>query len=158
MRETKLQTLLGPSVTALGYELWGCVFTSQGRHSLLRVYIDSERGITVDDCERASRQISALLDVEDPVTGSYTLEVSSPGLERPLLQWQHFQRFVGSQINLRLHVALNGQKHFKGVLAEVLKDDIILVVENAKVTIALANISKANVLPEIKIGVREKKS
>jgi ribosome maturation factor RimP len=159
MKETnKLHALLEPSVTGLGYELWGCVFLSQGQHSMLRVYIDSEHGINVDDCERVSRQISAVLDVEDPVMGSYTLEVSSPGLDRPLFKLEHFQRFIGSRVELHLHTGLNKQKHFKGILVEVIEDNIVLAIAGEKIVIALDNIVKAKILPEINIGRREKRS
>jgi ribosome maturation factor RimP len=159
MRETsKLHALLEPSITALGYELWGCVFISQGTYSMLRVYIDSEQGINVDDCERVSRQISAVLDVEDPVAGKYTLEVSSPGIDRPLFELEHFQRFLGSPVELHLHTALNKQKRFKGVLVEVIGNDIVLAIAGEKLVIALDNIAKAKIVPEINIGRREKHS
>src|SRR6185312_2141027 len=114
-----LQELLAPTTAALGYELLGCVYVPQGRQAILRVYIDSPEGITVDDCERVSRQLGAVLDVEDPIRGYYALEVSSPGMDRPLFTLAHFQRFIGAKVNIRLHMPVGERKHFKGVIAAV---------------------------------------
>ncbi|MEN9461286.1 MAG: ribosome maturation factor RimP, partial [Pseudomonadota bacterium] len=104
MLDTALQQLFEPAVTALGYELVGVERLSFGRRgALLRVYIDSPTGITVDDCGRVSHQISGILDVEEPIKSDYTLEVSSPGLDRPLFALEHYVRFVGKEVSLRLH-------------------------------------------------------
>ena len=97
----QLDELIRPAVVALGYELWACEYIPQGKYSLLRIYIDSEQGITLDDCEKVSGQISAILDVEDPIHGQYTLEVSSPGLDRPLYTAEHYQRYIGQMIKLK---------------------------------------------------------
>lgn len=147
-RETTLQALLEPSITALGYELWGMAYIPQGHRSLLRIYIDSPHGITVEDCERVSRQVSAVLDVEDPINGTYMLEVSSPGMDRPLFTLAQFQRFVGSQVNMRLHAAVDNQKNFKGYLVEVTGNQVVIGTEDKKIVIEFTNIAKANVLPE----------
>ena len=85
-REERLRRLLEPAVEGFGYELLGVQLLAQGHHSKLRVYIDSEEGITVDDCARVSHQVSGVLEVEDPIPGQYTLEVSSPGMDRPLFR------------------------------------------------------------------------
>jgi len=85
-KEQQIQALLEPTVEALGYELWGLEYLSQGRHSTLRLYIESEQGISIDDCAAVSEQVSSVLDVEDPITGEYTLEVSSPGMDRLLFK------------------------------------------------------------------------
>ena len=98
--EMNLGALLGPTIEALGYELVGVEMTGGG--GTLRVYIDREEGISVDDCARASREVSAVLDVEDPIRGTYTLEVSSPGVDRPLFSEADFKRFVGSQVRLQM--------------------------------------------------------
>ena len=91
----KVLSILNPSVHALGYELLGVEYVPSGKHSVLRLYIDSEKGIGVDDCEVVSRQVSAIMDVEDPISGQYNLEVSSPGIERPLFSVSHYMRFWG---------------------------------------------------------------
>ena len=104
-----LQKLIEPAIAALGYELVGTEYLPQGKHSLLRIYIDTPEGIKVEDCERVSHQVSGLLDVEDSIQGQYSLEVSSPGLDRPLFKVEHFDRFAGQQIKVRLKLPLMGQ-------------------------------------------------
>jgi len=143
---TALQALIAPTVTALGYELVGCVYMPQGRHGLLRIYIDSENGIKLEDCEKVSRQISGVLDVEDPIAGTYNLEVSSPGLDRPLFTLQHYQRFIGKTANLKLHTPIEKRRHLKGKLQAVVADKIVIKVDEMEFTVPLANIAKANLL------------
>lgn len=104
----QLQALLAPVVEALGYECWGVEFISQGRHSVLRVYIDRPEGILIDDCEAVSRQVSGILDVEDPISGEYTLEVSSPGMDRPLFTLEQFAKHAGEQVKIRLRSPYEG--------------------------------------------------
>ena len=110
----KLQDLIESVVSSLGYELVGVEYLTQGRGGLLRVYIDSEDGINLDDCSRVSHQLSGVLDVEDVIRGQYQLEVSSPGLDRPLFSLAHFERFVGQQVKLKLAVPIHGQRKFRG--------------------------------------------
>lgn len=158
-KTTNIEALIEPTIIGLGYELVGCVFVPQAHHTLLRIYIDSERGITVDDCELVSRQVSALLDVEDPIAGSYSLEVSSPGLRRPLFKKAHFERFKGEKALVQLHIPeTNKQKNFTGILQAVVDENLIMNIEGQEFTFALDNIAKANLLPEIKIQARGKKS
>lgn len=130
----------------LGLELWGIEHLMRGRSSLLRIYIDSDQGITIEDCERVSRQVSGILDVEDPLPGEYTLEVSSPGLDRPLFSSEQYQRFVGEVVNLRLRAPIDGRRKFKGVLEKAEADQITLTVDGALVNIAFAQIEKANIV------------
>lgn len=144
--QTVLQTLLEPAVTALGYELLGCVYVPQGRRGLLRIYIDSEKGIQLADCEKVSRQVSAVLDVEDPIKGAYTLEVSSPGLNRPLFTLAHFQRVIGEMIELRLHAPIANRRQFRGILQNVVADQIIIKIQDAEFKLSFANIARANLL------------
>lgn len=144
----KLESLLDPAVSALGYELVGIEYLSQGRHSLLRVYIDSEAGITVDDCERASRQISGVLDVEDPISGQFTLEVSSPGLDRPLFTAEHYERFAGNLVQIRLHAPIDGRRKFKGHLHGVRDGNVIVEVDGEEMALPLEGIEKAQLVPE----------
>lgn len=143
-----LQQLLAPSVVALGYELLGCVYISQGRHTVLRIYIDSPNGITVEDCERVSRQLSAVLDVEDPISGTYSLEVSSPGIDRPLFTREHFLRVLGEQVNIKLHVPVDNRRHFRGQLINVVDDNVVVNVDSQEFALPLANIAKANLLAQ----------
>lgn len=148
-----LESLLASALAAVDYELVGSELLRNGRHSLLRVYIDREGGVTADDCAKASRQIASVLDVEDPITGSYILEVSSPGLDRPLYTKEHYQRFLGSMIKLRLQVPQANQRQFSGVIAEV-KDDDIIVLQTAEglKEFSLTQIDKANLVPDLKRG------
>lgn len=143
----QLQTLLEPAVTALEFELWGIEFLSQGRHSTLRVYIDSPEGVSVDDCARVSHQISGILDVEDPITGNYTLEVSSPGMDRPLFTLEQFAAYAGEQVQIRLRLAFEGRRKYKGVLNGVDGDDVLVVVGDEEYMLPIDYIDRANIIP-----------
>ena len=144
----QLQALLEPSVAALGYELLGIEHLSQGRHSLLRIYIDSPDGITVEDCERVSHQVSGVLEVEDPIKGAYTLEVSSPGLDRPLFKPEHYERFVGEQVQVRLVRPQDGRRKFKGQLTGLRDGNVVLDVDGHEVVLAWEDIDKAHLVPQ----------
>lgn len=146
-KQAQLEVLLEPVVTALGCELWGLEYLAQGKKSLLRLYIEKEGGVQVDDCERVSRQVSATLDVEDPIQGEYTLEVSSPGMDRPLLNLDHFQRFVGENVTIRLRVAFEGRRKFNGLLKGVEDDEIVLEIDNEEYLLPFELIDKANIVP-----------
>ena len=139
--------LIRPTVEALGVELWGIDQIGQGRSSVLRVYIDKgEDGITIDDCERVSRQISGILEVEEPIAGEYTLEVSSPGMDRPLFELAHFARFVGSVANVRLRAPLEGRRKFKGVIQRAEADSLCLMVDEKEVSFPFSSVDKANLV------------
>lgn len=144
-----LHNIVKSATDVLKYECWGCEYLPQGKHSLLRVYIDSQNGIGIEDCEAASRQISAVLDVEDPIPGEYSLEVSSPGLDRPLFKLEHYQRFIGSLVKIKLYSALeNKSRQLKGRIAVVEGEQIqIKITDDEIVTILFSNISKANLEP-----------
>ena len=120
-----LRALLEPSVEALGYELLHLEFSGSGG-SILRLYIDAPGGIEVDDCATVSRQVSLVLDVEDPVKNAYTLEVSSPGLDRPLVKPEHFQRFEGELARIVMHTHVLGRRRFTGTLIEAGEDQVVL--------------------------------
>lgn len=144
----KLQDLAEGAVTGLGYELWGLELLSrQDGGQLLRVYIDQEQGIDVEDCAKASRQLSAVLDVEDPIHGGYTLEVSSPGMDRPLFDAQQFARYVGQQIRVKLHPASVGRKNYRGLLLLVEDGRLELEVDREKVSLDIEQIDTARVVP-----------
>jgi len=139
----RVQEMIEDTVQALGVELWGVEFVSQGKNSVLRVYIDSEQGVVIEDCERVSRQVSALLDVEDPVSGEYALEVSSPGLDRPLFRAAHYARYIGSEVNIKLRGPVDGRRKFKGVINGVTEQELSLQCEGETMLLALAQIEKA---------------
>ncbi|PCJ22777.1 MAG: ribosome maturation factor RimP [SAR86 cluster bacterium] len=138
--------MIEPTVTALELELWGIDLTRQGRFSLLRIYIEHEDGVTIEDCAKVSRQVSALLDVEEPITGEYTLEVSSPGLDRPLFTAAQYEQYIGSEIDLRLRNALQGRRKFKGKIVKVIGDNVCLLVDDAEIDLVHSDIEKANVV------------
>ncbi|MDH5785145.1 MAG: ribosome maturation factor RimP [Chromatiales bacterium] len=144
----KLVAIIEPAVSALGFELLGVEYVPQGRHSLLRIYIDHEDGITVDDCGDVSHQVSAVLDVEDPIRGEYTLEVSSPGLDRPLFTLAHYERFNGHLAEVKVHAPVNGRRKYKGRILGVEGDEVVLEVDGDEYRLAIANIDKANLIHE----------
>lgn len=142
-----LLELLEPEVQALGYELVDVDCRTGGRDGLLRLYIDCEAGVTLDDCERVSRQISAVLDVEDPMPGQYTLEVSSPGLDRVLRTPEHFERFSGAEVKVELHAPLDGRRRFRGLLKGMDGDAAVVTVDGQDWKLPLNMIEKARLVP-----------
>jgi len=144
----KLHALIAPVAEGLGYELVGIEYLPQGKHSLLRIYIDQEEGITLDDCEQVSRQVSAVLDVEDPVSGQYNLEISSPGLERPLFVEEHYTRFAGNRVFVRTSFPLDGRRKFEGILKGVDGEDVVVEIEEETFRIPLVQIDKAHLIPD----------
>ncbi|WP_134478893.1 ribosome maturation factor RimP [Pseudomonas aeruginosa] len=143
----QLQALLAPVVEALGYECWGVEFISQGRHSVLRVYIDRPEGILIDDCEAVSRQVSGILDVEDPISGEYTLEVSSPGMDRPLFTLEQFAKHAGEQVKIRLRSPYEGRRNYQGILRGVEEQDVVVLVDDHEYLLPIDSIDKANISP-----------
>lgn len=144
-----LTELARGAVEALGYELVGVEYLSRPTAGhLLRVYIDSEDGIGLADCERVSHQLSGVLEVEDPIRGEYALEVSSPGLDRPLFEKVHFERFVGEVARVRLNAAVNGRSNFKGTILEVDGDDVVLEVDGEAVRLPIAQMASARLVPQ----------
>jgi len=137
-------------VEGLGYELVGVELAGGGHGAnLVRVYIDSEPGIKLDDCERVSRQLGAAFDVEEPLAGRYDLEVSSPGLDRPLFNQADFERFTGHQADVRLHVKKDGRRRFVGCLRGVQDGDLLIEVDGGLVGLPLDQIDKARLVPEL---------
>ncbi|WP_213880632.1 ribosome maturation factor RimP [Pseudomonas sp. dw_358] len=143
----QLQALLAPVVVALGYECWGIEFSAQGRHSLLRIYIDKEGGVLVEDCEIVSRQISGIMDVEDPISVEYTLEVSSPGMDRPLFTLEQFASHAGDQVKIRLRTPFDGRRNFQGLLRGVEEQDVVVQVDDHEFLLPIDSIDKANIIP-----------
>jgi ribosome maturation factor RimP len=141
-----IDDLVSPIVLALDLELWGCELVRQGKYSLIRVYIDRESGVDISDCEKVSRQVSAVFDVEEPITEEYTLEVSSPGLERPLFRLEQFRKYVGSIIQLRMKKPQDGRKKFKGDLVQVDDESIVLSIDGGEIEFQYTDIDKANLI------------
>ena len=141
-----LATLFTPIVEGLGFTLWGVEYRHSQHHALVKVYIDHEDGITVDNCSDVSHQISGILDVEDPINVAYTLEVSSPGVERPLMKKEHFLKYIGQEIKVRLSWAVNERKNFLGKLTQVENEDITVNVDGELFELPLNAVKRANLI------------
>lgn len=149
----KLYTQLETLISSMGYELIGCELLPKGKQKLFRVYIDTPQGVTVDDCSKVSYQVSAMMDVEDPIPGSYSLEISSPGIDRPLFEIKHYHKYIGSQVKIRLHTPVNQRKQYKGVLYRVEGEDVYLLIDDMKqeVKLPFSAIEKANLIGDLSI-------
>ena len=147
--EQKLTDMLRPAVEETGKELLGVEFISAGNNSVLRLFVDHENGINVDDCAEVSRQVSAILDVEDPISSEYNLEVSSPGVDRPLFELSHFQSVIGETVNVKLSMPLNGRRKFKGILTAIENDTLIVEVDSIDYELVMNNVDKANLVARL---------
>jgi ribosome maturation factor RimP len=143
----KMVELLEPVVTGLGYEMLGIMQQTKGQGSLLRIYIDSEAGISIDDCARVSEQLTGVLDVYDPIKGAYDLEVSSPGMDRPLFKLDHFRRFAGQKVLIQLYEKLNERKRYKGEIKAVNEDQVIINDNGIEYSIPPDSIERARLVP-----------
>ena len=148
MTGDELATLLEPTVTRLGYELADVEVRLGGRGGLVRLFIDGPDGIGLDDCEKVSLAVSALLDVEDPLPGQYNLEVSSPGLDRKLTKVEHFQRFMGEIVKVQLRLPQDGRRRFRGRLMAADDDNIVVEVDGETYSLALSKIDTARLVPD----------
>jgi len=144
--------LLEPVIEGLGYECVGIEFNSHPKNSVLRIYIDSENGITVEDCSKVSHQVSGVLDVEDPIKSEYNLEVSSPGADRPFFKLEQFRQFIGQPITVTLFSPINQRRKITGQIVQV-EDDGVIVVDDGdqQYSIPLKAMSKARLVPEFSI-------
>ncbi|MDD5462654.1 MAG: ribosome maturation factor RimP [Methylococcales bacterium] len=143
-----LVNLIEPIVEGLGYECVGIDYNPHPKHGCLRIYIDSENGILVEDCSKVSHQISGVLDVEDPIQGNYQLEISSPGADRPFFKISQFEKFIGSVVMVNLFKAINGRRKVTGLIKKV-EDDIITLQEDDQVfEVPFDAMSKARLVPE----------
>lgn len=157
MLRDQLRELLAPVVGGLGYQLWELEYMPRSGGGLLRLYIDLDidvtgdapQGIGVDDCERVSRAVSQTLDAEDPIPGQYTLEVSSPGLDRVLRTREHFERFAGERVKLEMMQPIEGRKRFAGRLLGVGASDITLELESGRINLPIEDIHRARLAPEM---------
>ena len=147
--DVKIKELLQPVIEALGCQLWGIDLQSGAKTKLLRVFIDREGGVIgIEDCEKVSRQSSSILDVEDVINGEYILEVSSPGMDRPLYEIGHYQKYIGEDISLKLRFPYEGRRNFKGRLTSVDGDEIVMVATDHEFLFPIEAIEKANVVPQ----------
>ena len=148
--ERQIEALLAPTIRALGCEIWGVEFRPRGGSALLRVFIDGAEGrdVTLDDCERVSGQVSALLDVEDPIATKYRLEISSPGLDRVLFRREHYERSAGEQVDVRLAFPFEGRRRFVGLLAGVEGEDVVVRIGEDEYLLPLSQIHRTRIVPD----------
>lgn len=143
MIQDELEHLLAPTINDMGYELWGCEYLSQGKHSLLRIYIDKADGIGIEDCQDVSHQVSALLDVEDPIPGNYSLEVSSPGIPRPLFYGWQYQRYLGQQVQIKTFKPFKNKRKLQGTIISASENSVVLNINSEDHELLFSNIVKA---------------
>lgn len=156
MSSKRLNEMLQPLVEDLGYEFVGLEYSAnppgqargRPRNSALVLYIDKPGGIRVEDCEAVSREVAALLDVEDPIPGHYNLEVSSPGLDRPLFTLDQFERFSGEQVQLTAFAPVSGRRKFKGRILGAADGTVRLEQDGNEVALEFGNIAKARLVPD----------
>lgn len=144
---TAIHDLLEPSASALGYDLVA-VEMAGSDNAILRVFIDAPEGIDIEDCAKASRQFSTVLDIEDPIANKYTLEVSSPGLDRPLVTVEHFKKIVGEKIKVRLLSPQLGRRRFKGVVQSVEDNIVTIDVDGEQFSLPIDGMDKAKLVPD----------
>ena len=148
MTGDELARLLEPAIERLGYELSDLEVKLGGRGGVVRLYIDQPDGISLDDCEKVSLAVSALLDVEDPLPGQYNLEVSSPGLDRKLTKVEHFQRFTGETVKVQMRFPIEGRRRFRGTLVSSDDENIVVEVDGESYSLPMATIDTARLVPE----------
>ncbi len=145
----QLQALIAPAVEALDFELYGCQMHAYPGGSTLRVFVEGPNGVTLDDCAKISRQIGSVLDVEDPISGRYNLEVSSPGVDRPLFTVQHYEKAIGHKVKLRLRRALDDRRNYLGVITTVADGKATLQLEDDKLlSVSLDDVEKAKLIAD----------
>jgi len=149
MSRNALIKLLEPVVERLGYELSDLEVKTGGADGVLRIFIDKAAGIGIDDCETVSRQVSAILDVEDAVQGNYVLEVSSPGLDRTLTKPAHFKRFMGHDVRVKLRFPLSGRRNYRGALMSADEEMIEVEVDGESHCLPMATIESARLIPTL---------
>lgn len=140
--------MLAPTITGLGYECWGVEYLPQGKYSVLRIYIDKDDGVTLDDLGEMSQQLNRVLDVEDPIHGVYNLEVSSPGIDRQLFFPEQCERYIGKTLHIKVYDAVDKRRKFNGVLQAVNDNEIHLLCDEQDVVLSWDNIDKAKLVSE----------
>lgn len=153
----RLEELLRPVVEDLGYEYVGIEYASNPKNRVVRLYIDQpETGIGLEDCETVSREVSAVMDVEEPVSGQYTLEVSSPGIERPLFTAEQFGRYLGEEASVQLQLPMDGRRKFRGTIVAVTDESVRLLVDGQEVDLPVSVMAKARLKPDLDALFAEK--
>ena len=159
-KATEISSLLAPTVASLGVELMGAEYLPSPGGAVLRLYIDvpaddmsidadgQPRSVTIEECEAVSREVSAQLDVQDPISGNYTLEVSSPGIDRPLFTAAHYQRFVGEVAKVTLRLPQDGRRRLQGRIERVEAGTVVLLLDGNEVVVSVDNIDKARLVPD----------
>lgn len=145
-RADDIRALLAPVVEAMGYEFWG-LHHLQGRSAVLRIFIDKDDGITVDDCAAVSHQVSGVLDVEDLIAGEYSLEVSSPGMERPLFTLEQYVRYIGEEVQLRLLAPVAGKRRLKALLEAVEGEELVVKEGGEVLRVPVSQVDRASLVP-----------
>ena len=145
-RPERLRALAAPVAAALGCDLWGLELLGSRNHSVLRVFIDKAEGVSVDDCERVSRQLASVFDVEDPIPGEYTLEVSSPGVDRPLFSLCQYGAYLGEDIRVQLRAPFEGRRKYRGRLTAVAEGDVVMEMDGHEYRFPFEGIDKANLV------------
>jgi len=143
---SQVEQLIELPVESMGYELVGVEYIKNGRDTVLRIYIDTEQGVGVEDCERVSHQVSGILDVEDPINSVYSLEVSSPGFDRPLFKVRDFERFTGHEAKISMKLPVQGRRNFKGILQGCDEEEILIVVDGEEYGLPLSKLAKARLV------------
>ena len=146
-KELQIEELIVPTVEALGAYVWGVEYLNQGRKSLLRIFVEREEGVSVDLCAEVSRHVSDLLDVEEIMPSAYTLEVSSPGIDRLLFKSEQYEAHVGERLDVRLNFPFEGRKKIVGTLAGLEKNTVVLQVGEDEYLLPLENVQKARLVP-----------
>ena len=153
-KASEIATLLAPTVESMGLELLGAEYLPAPGGALLRLYIDvpadtsDDRSVGIDECEAVSREVSAQLDVEDPISGNYTLEVSSPGIDRPLFTPAQFARFTGETAKVGLKLPQDGRRRLQGRIGRIEGDTVTFEVDGQPLVVAFDNIEKARLVPD----------
>jgi len=142
----QIEQLIEVPVESLGYELVGVEYIKNGQHTVLRIYIDAEQGIGIEDCERVSHQVSGVLEVEDPISSAYSLEISSPGFDRPLFKARDFERFAGSEAKISMKLPIQGRRNFKGVLQGIDEGEILILVDGEEYALPITKLAKASLV------------
>jgi ribosome maturation factor RimP len=142
----QIEQLIEVPIETLGYELVGVEYVKNGSNTVLRIYIDAKQGISIEDCERVSHQVSGILEVEEPITSAYSLEVSSPGFDRPLFKERDFVRFVDNEVKITMKLPVQGRRNFKGRLEGMSDGNILIEVDGEVYELPLTKLSKARLV------------
>ncbi|MCL4141618.1 UNVERIFIED_CONTAM: hypothetical protein GTU68_051747 [Idotea baltica] len=142
----QIEALVETPIESLGYMLVGVEYIKNGQETVLRIYIDSDQGISIEDCERVSHQVNGILEVEDPISSAYSLEVSSPGFDRPLFKQRDFERFVGAQAKITMKLPIQGRRNFKGLLHGFNEGNILIEVDGEVYDLPITKLAKARLI------------